>query len=272
MEGAVTYQRFTMTTGDELWRRIELAQRRFAEVCSEVPAEGRAWRSEWTAREVALHVLSVVRRYARLEFREPSGLGAGKGEIQQMNAEAMRASPNVSMQDVLTEIETEMGKVRALLPEDMDLAEQLAFYAGATIDGAGALANLMGELAIHGHDVALGAGRRHSIDHRDAVLVINALVQVAPSFVQPDSGCLRVGLRVRGGVPWMLDIADGKAVSRPWAVGEPVDAVVRGPARTLLFAFYKRHSIAESIRRGMIVTGGRRPWKALSLPSMIESV
>lgn len=266
------YQRFTMTTGDELWDRIDAAQGRFVEICSTVPPEGQAWRSEWTAREVAQHVLSVARRYRRLEFQEPSGAGAGPGEIPLMNAEAMRPILHLSMQDVIAEIETEMATVRTVLPADMNLSEQLAFYAGATIDGAGALANLMGELAIHGHDVALGAGRRFSIDHRDAVLVINALVQVAPSFVQPDSGHLRVGLRIRGGVPWMLDVADGRALSRPWAVGEPVDAVVRGPARTLLFALYKRHSIAESIRRGMIVTGGRRPWKALSLQSMIESV
>lgn len=272
MEEAVSYQRFTMTTGDELWGRIDFAQRRFTEICTEAPAEGRAWRSEWTARQVALHVLAVARRYTRLEFREPSGVGAAPGEIPLMNAEAMRANPHLSMQDALAGIEAEMATVRTMLPADMDLTKQFAFYAGATIDGAGALANLIGELAMHGHDVALGAGWRHCIDNRDAVLVINGMVQVAPAFVRPDSGQLRVGLRIRGGVPWMLDLADGGAVSRPWAVGEPVHAVVRGPARTLLFAFYKRHSIAESIRRGMIVSGGRRPWKALSLQSMIESI
>jgi hypothetical protein len=49
-----------------------------------------------------------------------------------------------------------------------------------------------------------------------------------------------------------------------------VDAVLRTPAATQLLTMYGRIGVGTATRRGMRVIGGRRPWRALRLPSMFE--
>ncbi|MBX7435378.1 hypothetical protein JDV09_25240 [Mycobacterium sp. Y57] len=49
------------------------------------------------------------------------------------------------------------------------------------------------------------------------------------------------------------------------------DAVPRAPASTMLRLLLQRIGPIAATRQGLLITGGRRPWKALKVQSYFES-
>lgn len=139
------------------------------------------------------------------------------------------------------------------------------------IDTAAGLSNLLAEFLVHGWDVASAAGRRWPIEERDAALILNGVMQLVPAYARGDAtDSLRVVLRVPDAARWLLDFDGGRCESRPARAGEKADVVVRAPARTLMLALYSRLSLTASMRGGLLVAGGRRPWLVTRLPRLVH--
>ena len=67
-----------------------------------------------------------------------------------------------------------------------------------------------------------------------------------------------------------MHIHDGFAEMRERRPADRPDAVLRTSASTLCDVIYQRIGPVAAARRGLMIVGGRRPWKALKLQSYLE--
>ncbi|MFC7448971.1 hypothetical protein [Rhodococcus daqingensis] len=256
----------TRTTREELADRCGVAFSRFLDLSSATPADIRVGDGAWSAADVATHVLTVFRRYNDRDLTSRQGLSSSVAGLHEQNDAELRALAAVSHGQVLEELRTEWGRFAL---QDMDMDGVYPFHCGGTIDGYGGWGNMLGELLIHGYDIAMAAGRPWPLDDRDAVLILNGVFQVAPGFVDParTAGVVaRVEFRVPGGDPQVLAIDHGRCgVEEARRAGVRPDVVIGGPAPGLLLSLYQRIGVLAAARRGVLIRGGRRPWLALRL-------
>lgn len=267
--GAAPYDEFVRTTGEELWDRIHQAHRRFAALLSVTPHRTPIADSDWTAGEVAGHVLTVLRRYTG---DHPGGLKPDAAGVAGLNAIELEELGSLSVAEILDLLWQELADVEAKHPRSLDLHETFAFHGDQRLDGAGLLGNLLGEFLIHGRDVARARGKQWKIGGRNAALAMTASLQAAPGFLHPAApGDLRVEIRTPETNPWILDLAEGALTSRRAEGREPVDVRVYTRAQPLLLQTYGRIGLAGTAARGVLVIGGRRPWRITRLPRTFQT-
>lgn len=261
------YELFIATDAAELWARIEADAQRFFDLVRSVPPDLPLKDSSWTTREVVGHLLTVIRRYT-----QGPTLGETPRDVDRINDEELAALGSVPCAELLDQLERELKLARELYPpEGLDLHMKVSFHGGVQIDFTAALSNVIGELLVHGLDLAAAAGRPWSLDDRDALLILNGVLQILPAYaVRATHHSLRVRLSVPGGRPWLLDFDRGELTSAPADEGAPSDVVIRVPAPTLALTLYSRLSTAAAVRGGMRVVGGRRPWRIARLPRLVE--
>ncbi len=267
-----SYRHFVALDGDELWERIDQAQARFTALVKSVGPHLVAEGSTWTARDVVGHVLTVARRYTERDVMSTEGLGDSPRAVDAINDAELLELQGLEMDELLAQLEVQMKTVRAVLPpESTDLHFRFPFHGGVSIDAAGGLSNLIGEFLVHGRDLARSARRSWNIDARDALLIINGVLQILPGYAEPAAtDSLKVCLRVSGASDWVLAFDQGKLDSRPATSREMVDVVLKAPAETLLLVLYSRIGTAASIRKGVLLAGGRRPWRIAHLPKHLQ--
>ncbi|WP_183095402.1 maleylpyruvate isomerase N-terminal domain-containing protein [Nocardioides stalactiti] len=261
---------YISTDRDELTRRGTLALHRFTTLAQEVDPQTRIRGSEWTAKQVVAHVLSVLHRYNDRDLHSWDGLSATPAELNEQNDKELAALEPMSVDELVSGVRTEFERWLAI-SEGLDQAASYKFHFRQTIDGNGGAGNMLGELLVHGFDIARSAGRSWEIDDRDAQLVFNGVLQVANGALDPvalrglDLSVLwRIGdratmLHVVDGQGGFIDPADGPA--RP-------DVVIGGPPAPMLLSLYGRVGPLAAARRGVFVRGGRRPWRAAKIESL----
>ncbi|WP_155948814.1 maleylpyruvate isomerase family mycothiol-dependent enzyme [Mycobacterium sp. URHB0044] len=129
----------------------------------------------------------------------------------------------------------------------------------------------LGELTVHGHDIATGTGRPWPIPAEDATLIVGTVCpEMSPLVVRPNAGRgapLTYEVRLRGNGPrYVIRVADGTAAVR--AVGGPVDCVISADPVTYLLVVYGRMPLARALLRGGIFAKGRRPWLGLRFKNL----
>lgn len=269
--GGTDYQNFTRTDSTELWERVGVAQHRFTDLVSRLDPIAPVADSDWTVREVGVHLLSVLSRYTDRDLRGRDGLADDAPGVTALNRMQMRTYGDLSSVELVEVIGSRIDCVRTRLPATQDLAERFPFHCDVTLDAAGFLGNLISEFLVHGRDVARANGEGFDIDRRDAVLILNCLVQLPAGFMRADAHPVKLGLRIRGAIPWVIDMRPGTAESRPMHPRETTDVVLRGSPAAMVLALHGRYSAVEALYRGLLPTGGRKPWRALHVPANIDS-
>jgi uncharacterized protein (TIGR03083 family) len=138
-----------------------------------------------------------------------------------------------------------------------------------TVDCLTALA--LGELTVHGHDIATGTGRPWPIPAEHAKLILGTVCpEMSPLVVRPEAGRgtpMTYEIRLRGNGPrYVIRVADGTAAVR--AVGGPVDCVISADPVTYLLVVYGRMPLGRALLRGGIFAKGRRPWLGLRFKNL----
>jgi len=265
---AAPYDELVFTTGDELWDRIHQAHRRFAALLSVTPPQTQIPGSDWTAGEVAGHLLTVLRRYTQRDLTSSEGLSPDGSGVRDQNAVELEELGAYSVAEVLDQVWQELADVETKLPRTMDLHQRFPFHGGQEIDAAGALGNLIGEFLVHGRDVALARGKQWKIGSRNAALALTVGMQVCPGYLSTDApGDLKVEIRTPETNPWVIEVVDGAATSRLAVPGESVDVRLYGRAQPLLLNLYGRIGLVRATALGTVITGGRRPWRFTRLPA-----
>jgi hypothetical protein len=262
MSDTGAYDKFIYTDGDELWDRIHQAHRRFAGLLSVTPSKHLVPHSDWTAGEIAGHLLTVLRRYTRRDLSSTEGLSPDFESLADLNDAELDGLGPTSVGDILDQVWQELADLEEILPRTGDLNQTFPFHGGLEVDMAGWLGNLIGEFAVHGRDVARSRGKPWKIGSRNAALALNFGVQVLPGLVSADySGDLKVEIRTPESNAWILDLVDGELTSRAADRHETADVRIFARAEPLMLNRYGRIGIPQMTILGSTLVGGRRPWR-----------
>ncbi|MDT5174695.1 MAG: hypothetical protein QOG37_1946, partial [Mycobacterium sp.] len=196
------------TTRDELRERISLARDRFDYLVRTADPNARPPRSRRTVQQVVAHVLTVAHRYRELARGQEYRRAGTPGEVAVINQAELEAAlaPIPELADSIRALAEEMDGYFDQLADDQTM---VPFHVGAVVDGTTAQTNWLGELLLHGEDVARAIKAPWEIAERDMLLVARGLMQIAPAFVRagiaPDTDT-RVAINVAGARPYLLHI------------------------------------------------------------------
>ncbi|MCW2733328.1 MAG: maleylpyruvate isomerase family mycothiol-dependent enzyme, partial [Mycobacterium sp.] len=249
------------------WAAIRAAAGRFTTLLQETddierPAAG----TDWTVAETAAHVAIVFTGFSAAIAGEPQALQYLDADFPTRLAATNAATIGmVDHADVggLAELIT-VGAQRFLelaAAADPQMECATPWYGPGrtrTVDCLTALA--LGELTVHGHDIATGTGRPWPIPAEHAKLILGTVCpEMSPLVVRPDAARGRpvtYEVRLRGNGPrYVIRVADGMA--EVGAVGGPVDCVISADPVTYLLVVYGRMSLGRALLRGRIFAKGR---------------
>ena len=232
----MTYELLTATTIEELMARIDASGARLRGVARGAEPAAVVPGSTWRVRDVVAHVVTVIRRYTR-----GVTIGDHPRDVDRINEDELATLADLEIDQLLAEHEQELAALRDGWGQLTDLTTTFPFHGGAAVDAAAALANVVGEHLVHGRDIAMAAGEPWEIAERDAVLVLNGVVQILPGYVRTDAPTepFAARLELPGAVPWLLAFDGAELVSRAAGEADRVDAVLTD-AGSVLLALYGR--------------------------------
>lgn len=262
---------FVTTDPTELAERIDTAHDRFAALVAAAP-EDLPVSASWNVREVACHLVNVINRYNAFS---PDRLADAPRGVDLINERELTALDGRPLPEVLELLDEEMAAFQRTwgpgsgLPLDLPLP----FHGGGSIDLQSGLANVIGELLVHGLDVARATATPWPIDDRDGALLVGLATQILPAYVRADNTArLTVRFDAEGVAPWLLAVDGTTASSRPPSDGDPdPDVAFRGPAATVALLFYGRIDLADAEAAGLVVCGGAHPDRAGELSTTFEA-
>ena len=255
---------------------LRSAGRRFTDLVRSIEDPNTKTRDlDWTLGELAAHVLQVFRydvENARgtsepFPIIDDDFISSGKAHNDRM----IEAEP-----------ERDPKKLSALLDEVIeqfiDIAaerdpRQWTLLAG---DNAMTLANLvgtlLGEVILHGYDIAQTTGKRLTIDPEAARQAVYATTATLPLAVNEETTRdldVRLEMRIRGGERFTIHLDHGAARTEP-ATGRADLFMSSDPVAYLLVGF-GRTSPWPQVLKGKMFSWGRRPSIAVKLPSFFRN-
>jgi uncharacterized protein (TIGR03083 family) len=135
---------------------------------------------EWTVREVAAHVLTVMRRYL-----QPAARAATRSRLVALNDDEIAAvqASCAEIADDIAAITVVLGQVAPGIPADM----RFPFHLGLTVSPAAGWANLIGELLVHGNDISRATQRAWSVDDNLLEGVWRDLLPAVAGWMRPEA-------------------------------------------------------------------------------------
>jgi uncharacterized protein (TIGR03083 family) len=257
------------------WEAIGGAAARFTALLRETDIERPVRGTKWTVAETAAHVSVVLGGFSAAIAGDPQLLTPE--QYIEANFPTRLAATNAATIAMVDHVDA--GRLADLITDGAQRLLELAAAADPesecdtpwygpgrtrTVDCLTALA--LGELTVHGYDIATAAGRRWAISHADAKLILGTVCpNMSPLVVRPGAGRrapVAYEIRLRGNGPrYVIQVADGDAKVR--AAGGPVDCVISADPVTFLLLVYGRMPLGRALLCGGILASGRRPWLGL---------
>jgi hypothetical protein len=252
----------------QLWRSI---------ADSAAPVPGLAW----TAGQTAAHVVGDMREYTEALTRHVDGDHAA---IYVPDGSPAQVRTGVNDRHLVDVSERDPRRLADMLEETaasylavasaIDTSEHIAVLTadGLVLEPAVMTCLLLGEQLVHGLDIARAAHRPWSISRDDALLVIPAVLALAPKYLRPSrTKNLNISfeLRMRGGPRYRMAIDNGTGAVT--VAGEKADCVITAEPVTFLLIGLGRVPQLPQILRGKLRAGGRKPWLAAKFSTLLAS-
>lgn len=231
----------------------------------------------WNVSETAAHMLGELRDYRScvLGQRHPEGLSADTETPTRRTALA-------NTQQLVRFSERDLSQLAEMVPRaaddflaasaDLSPTARIPTPTGLAMTVSTMIPTLLGELVVHGLDIARAGGKRWEISRSDALIVLSGVLALLPDYVDRRHAADRnisYELRFRGGPRVRLTIRDGEA-SVEDAKGN-VDCWISADPVAFLLVGYGRAGQWGQIARGRMVAGGRKPWLATEFSRLITS-
>jgi uncharacterized protein (TIGR03083 family) len=185
----------------------------------------------WTSRDVLAHLCNVARRYTSVPR-----LASTPREVDVINAEELTALDGVSLEDLLGKFERAYARYREVWPP-MGPEHMWPFHGGGQLPTAALRTNWLGEMTMHGYDVASVAGVDWPVSDEDAQDLLTFLRQIVPAYAQPGEP-VAVAFAPDDGPTWTIRLGSEGAATVDGADG--AEATVMGPAWLLVLMLYQR--------------------------------
>jgi hypothetical protein len=260
------------TTRDELRDRIAQALARFDRLARAADPHAQLPGSTWNVQQAVAHVLTIPQRYLH-EQQGDSRLVAHPREVNVLNQNELEAAL-APVSELADQIQAVAAELDALFDTVANEPPVLPFHCGAHVDGITWQTNWLGELVIHGRDIARAVKAPWEVPEHDMLLIARGLMQIAPGYVRttiPLGTDICVAIKTPGARPYLIHIHDGIGELRVRRHNDRPDAVLGMPASTLTLLLYQRIGQFTAARHGLRVIGARRPWLAFKLISCFEA-
>lgn len=261
---------------------LRAAQRRATDLLSRVRSpDARAGRLEWTVAETSAHMVASVRLLTDIITGERDAdaylaAAAGARTPGQRNAVGNSMTLNEITERDPSRLATMLGdSVERFISaaKHADPGARFTTEAGVTMTAPIMLAAELGELLVHGFDVARGAALPWSVPRSEALLVIAGVLAVMPEYVDRQASAgkhISYELRFRGGPRYRVAIDDGSAEVSD--AGQAVDCWISADPTAFLLVGYGRLGQWSQALRGRIIAGGRKPWLGLQFAGFLTDI
>ena len=263
-----------------------------AALAAAVARSARLWRSvadsaapvpglTWTVGQTAAHVVGDMREYTEALTRHVSG---DRAALSIPDGSPARVRTAVNDRHLIDVAERDPRRLADMLEETAASYLAAAVAVGTPDDVAILTADglvlepavmtclLLGEQLVHGLDIARAANRPWRIGRDDALLVIPAVLSLAPQYLRPSrTKDLNISfeLRMRGGCRYRMAITDGAGVVT--AAGEKADCVITADPVAFLLLGLGRVPQLPQLLRGKLRAGGHKPWLAAKFGTLLAS-
>ena len=231
----------------------------------------------WTVGETAAHMVAEFQDYAAFA-RGTLDPGAPLAPGDRDNAAQRSAVANAAQLARFTERDpSRLADLVAPAVEDFfaaanqhDPGDRILTSNGLPMTTATMTSALLGELTIHGLDIARAARLPWRISRAEALHVIAGVMAMVPDYLDRQRAAgLHVSyeLRFRGGPRYRIEINDGAAaLTDP---GPRADCWISADPVAFLLVGYGRSGQWGPILRGQLLAGGRKPWLGLAFGQLI---
>ena len=200
----------------------------------------------WTARDVLAHLCNVARRYTSVPR-----LASTPREVDAINAEELTALDGVPVEELLGKFERAFARYREVWTE-VGPEHMWPFHGGGQLPTAALRTNWLGEMTLHGYDVAAAAGIEWPVADKDAQDLLAFLRRIVPAYARHGES-VTVAVAPAGGPAWTIRIGPDDATTTDGDDG--AQAVVGGSAWALVLLLYQRLAPADAASYGLSVTG-----------------
>jgi uncharacterized protein (TIGR03083 family) len=224
---------------------------------------------EWTVAETAAHLVNEFDDYAayaqgRKKVAEGDRGSSPSRRNAVANAAQLRADPDRDLGSLADRLGAAVEGFLAVPARD----ERVLVSNGVRMTWSTMMSALLGELLVHGLDVARASGQPWRIERGEALHVIAGVMAMIPDYLdreKADGLTASFEVRLRGGPRYLISVADRKAVASTgrgdcWISADPVAFVLVGFGRVGQWG---------QIARGKMVAGGRKPWLATKFSTLI---
>lgn len=225
---------------------------------------------DWTVAETAAHVVHEFVDYtAYVQGRKkPAGEGPPSRRNAVANAVQLRDDPDRDLRSLADRLGPAVEEFLAVeLPATPVLVSNGIRMSWETMTSA-----LLGELLMHGLDVARASRQPWRIERADALRVIAGVMTMVPDYLDRERAAgVRASfeLRLRGGPRYLIEIADGRAVTGESTPDARPDCWISADPVAFLAVGFGRNGQWGQIVRGKMAAGGRKPWLAGKFGTLI---
>ena len=230
----------------------------------EAPTKG----LDWSLGQTAAHLVAAVDQNAQLVAgnREPHQV-AGIADLNNERLAQVDAATPEALAEAITAATAELTAAARAHPA----GATVRWLNGVEQDLGTVLGVVLGELLIHGFDIARSVGHRWEIRRQHAALVIAAALPIMPMFVhQRNAAGFKgsFGVRLRGGIRFTASFDDGVlTINPPGQTG--ADCHISADPVAMLLINYGRVNQWGQLARGKMLSWGRKPWLGLRFKSLL---
>jgi uncharacterized protein (TIGR03083 family) len=224
----------------------------------------------WTIGETAQHVSGAPEYFLAAAH--------GEGELRRLdaaqagNAHDLAVNPERDPQ-ILADRLSRGEQALAAYAREADGDPLVRPYVGVEIPLSTLLGVALGEVLVHGFDIARAAGLPWHIERAHAVLVIQAGLPLLPYTLDKDRAAgvhLAIDLRLRAIAPFIVRVQDSALTVEPYH-GQRVACHISADPVVYLLLVFNRIGPVKPMLRGQLVTWGRRPWRVNELQALLTT-
>jgi uncharacterized protein (TIGR03083 family) len=226
--------------------------------------------SEWTARQAVAHLVTGLDLYSEIATGTPSPIAACDAAAYAEDARRRISDVSETDPSKLADLLADASE-RFLSATDGQAGETpVPWHGGMQLDLATLVGLMVGEIVVHGYDIARAAGRPWPLASDEVGLVLGTYGPLIGLTVDPDRTCglsAAIAVDLRGLASLVVRFDDGRFSLEPPGAG-PVDATLSADPAAFLLVTSGRMDRWSAFALGLYRAGGARPELAVEFKDL----